>query len=372
VVELNRPVADPQKIKIEVTETVHGKRYKPYELGSSIAEFTNVQLEDVNRDQVAVTGGMSVLPGDRLYAFYPARDYGYGGVVTVRVTNDGVELARGQFNVRALPTLMTGFVVDRFSNPIPNLDVRLDDIQVTTQSNAEGVFSLGFGRVDATIPGGRHKLVINPGLKNRAYGVIEQWINLQDGRLNDLGVMSVPVLDPAEPFRHIAGGVASALLRGGDLEFDLSQASLVFPDGATGGDVHTDFYLGPSVGYPALSVGIPMISYGLQPMGIQVNGPFAVNFALPPIGDSGYIDDLPEYVLLIGLDPDALLLVPVGVGRVDKAQRRVRSARALEARRLDFIAMAPLPGASFQSLFSKFADGLVDLQTLTMAVEKSR
>ncbi len=372
VIELNRPVSDPTKIKIELTETVHGKRYKPYALGSSISEFTNVQLEDVNRDQEAVPGGMSFLPGDRLYAFYPARDYGYGGQVSVRILNDGAELTRSQFNVRALPTLMTGFVGDQFLNPIPELDVRLDDIQVTTQTNVEGVFSLGFGKAQDSIPAGRHKLVINPGLRNPSYGVIERWINLQAGRMQDLGVVSVPLLDAAEPFRRIAGGQASVLLRGGDLELDLSQASLLFPDGTTEGDVHTDLYFGPAVGYPAISVGIPLVSYGLQPMGIQVSGPFAANFALPPTGDSNYADALPDYVLLVGLDPEALQLVPIGVGRVDHAQHRVRSARALEARRLDFIGMAPLSGSSFQSLFSKFADGLVDLPTLTMALEKTR
>jgi hypothetical protein len=372
VIELNRPVADPKKIKIEVTETVHGKRYKPYALGASISEFTNVQLEDVNRDQAPVPGGMAFLPGDRLYAFYPARDYGYGGQVSVRILNDGVELARGQFAVRPLPTLATGFVADQFFNPVPELDVRLDDIQVTTQTNGEGVFSLGFGKAEVAIPPGRHKLVLNPGMKNPSYGVVERWIDLQAGRMKDLGVAAIPLLDAGEPFRRIAGGQASVLLRGGDVDLDLSRASLIFPDGTTEGNVHADVFFGPAVGYPAISVGVPLLSYSLQPMGIQVSGPFGVTFALPAGGNSNYIDVLPDYVLLVGLDPEALLLVPIGVGRVDREQRRVRSARALEARRLDFIGMAPLTGSSFQSLFSKFADGLVDLPTLTMALEKTR
>jgi hypothetical protein len=372
VLELNRPVADPKKIKIQLTETVHGKRYKPYESGSSFGEFTNVQLENVNRDQAPVPGGMSVLPGDRLFAFYPARDYGYGGQVTIRVSNDGAELFRGQFNVRALPTLISGFVADQFFNSIEGLEVRLDDVPVTTKSNVEGAFSFGFGRADAAIPPGRHLLILNPGLKNRSYGTIQHWVNTQAGRLEDVRVMPVPLLDSAEPFRRIRSNQASVLLRGGDLELDLSQASLAFPDGATEGDVHTNIFMGPSVGYQALKIATPFLTFGLQPMGIEVSGQFSVNFALPSPDGSNYLSALPDLVLLIGLDPDALMLVPVGVGRVDREQHRVRSARALDARRLDFIGMAPLVDPTLQALLSRFVDGDMDIRALTAALEGSR
>jgi hypothetical protein len=371
VVELNRPVADPTKIKIELLETVHGKRYKPLESGASFAQFTDVQLEDVNRDQQAVPGGMSHLPGDRLFVFYPARDYGYGGQVTVKVTNDGSELMRGQFAVRPLPTLVTGFVADQFYNPIDGLEVRLDDVPVNTTSNVEGVFSFGFGLADQAIPAGRHLLVINRGLKDRRFGTIHQWINAQAGRMEDLRIVPVPLLDASEPFRRIASNQTSVLLRGGDLELDLSQASLAFPDGAAEGDVHTNVFMGPAVGYPAIVVASPFLTYALQPMGIDVNGPFTVNFALPSPDGSKYIDALPDLVLLVGLDPNALAIVPVGVGRVDRSQRRVRSER-IEARRLDFIGMTPLVDPSLQSLFSKFVQRKVDLNELTMALEMSR
>lgn len=372
VVELNRAVSDPKKIKITLTETVHGKRYKPYESGSSFGEFTNVQLEDVNRDQAPVPGGMSVLPGDRLFAFYPARDYGYGGQVTVRVTNDGEELFRGQFNVRPLPTLVTGFVADQFYNPIQGLEVRLDDIAVTTTSNVEGAFSFGFGRAEAAIPGGRHLVVLNPGLKNRQYGTIHQWVNTQGGRLEDMRVVPVPLLDSSEPFRRIRSNQTSALLRGGDLEFELAQANLAFPDGAAEGDVHTNVFLGPAVGYQALKSATPFLTYALQPMGIEVSGQFSVNFALPSPEGSNYLSALPELVLLIGLDPDALMLVPIGVGRVDHQQHRVRSARPLAARRLDFIAMAPLIDPALQAMLSQFVDGKMDIRALTAALEAAR
>ncbi|HXK18283.1 MAG TPA: hypothetical protein VNG33_10800, partial [Polyangiaceae bacterium] len=80
----------------------------------------------------------------------------------------------------------------------------------------------------------------------------------------------------------------------------------------------------------------------------------------------------PDYVVLIGLDPKALMLVPIGVGRVDHAQHRVRSTRPLEARRLDFIGMTPLTNPSIQSLLSKFAAGDVDLNALIAALENTR
>jgi hypothetical protein len=371
-IELNRPIADARKLKIEVKETVHGQRYKQYRPGASVGEFTNLEMEAVDRDQATVPGGTSYLPGDRLFVFYPARDYGYGGQVSVRVLYDQTELLRSQFAVRAMPTLIAGFVADQFANSVSGIDLRLDEAAVTATTNSEGTFSFGVGKVDAAIPAGRHLLVINPGLRNRNYGTIQRWVNTQPGRMRDLGVIALPLLDPSEPFRRIASHQASALLRGGDVELDLSQSVLAFPDGANEGDVHTSYYFGPTVGYPAVTNASPMLTYGLQPMGIEVSGPFDVNFALPTPDGINYIEALGAYVLLIGLDPNALELVPIGVGRVDHAQRRIRSARPLEARRLDFIGMSPLLDPGLQSLLAHFADGKIDLNQVMIALEKQQ
>jgi len=38
---------------------------------------------------------------------------------------------------------------------------------------------------------------------------------------------AIPILNPNEPFRRIAGGQAQALLAGGDLQLNLSNADLL-------------------------------------------------------------------------------------------------------------------------------------------------
>jgi hypothetical protein len=235
---------------------------------------------------------------------------------------------------------------------------------VTTHTNREGAFSFGFGKYADSIPGGRHMLVVNPGLKNPKFGTIQQWAFTQEGRVKDLGVVRTPLLSPDEPFRRIVSGSEAHLL-GGRLVYDLRQASLVFPDGGSEGDVHAELLVGPAVGYRAQPLSIPFITYALQPMGVQVSGTPSVDFALPAeSGGATYLNALPNRVLLSGLDPRALEIVPVGVGHVDKENRRVRSEGALALERLDFLALTPLRSDAEQALLASYAAGTLSLQEL--------
>jgi hypothetical protein len=257
--------------------------------------------------------------------------------------------------------------------PIEGIEVRLAGIGVSTLTDREGGFKLGFGSFTDSIPGGRHLVVINPGRKASQYGVIEQWAYTQEGRRKELGVLQTPLLDKNEPFRRISSLSGPTPLLGGRVVYDLSQANLTFPDGAPDGDVHTQLLTGPQIGYRTQSISSPFFTFAIQPMGVQVAGPIAVEFALPEEREGRtYINALPERVLLSGLDPQALEIVPAGVGRVDKDARRVRSEGTLALSRLDFLTITPNRSAEAQRLMAEYAAGTLSLQTLVAGLQGSQ
>jgi hypothetical protein len=370
LIELSRPV-DPSELSVAVRETVHGKSYPELASGAGVADYTQLDLVDLNRDDAAVPGGVSYLPGDRVLAFYPTRQLGYGANVTVELVRQGSELMRSSFSVRPLPTLISGFVADQFLNPLEGMEVQLDGSGVSAFTNREGAFSFGFGKFADAIPGGRHLLVVNPGMRNKSFGTTAQWVFTQNGRLQDVGIVRAPLLGTAEPFRHIASSSQASLLNGA-LALDLTQATLTFPNGQAEGDVHAELVVGP-LAYASQPISVPFFTYALQPMGVAVAGTVTVDLALPEEqGNATYIDALPERVLLSGLDPRALELVPVGVGHVDKQARRIRSEGVLDLERLDFVSISPNPSAAAQKLLLDYAQANSTLPALVAGLEALR
>src|SRR5690606_8002512 len=101
------------------------------------------------------------------------------------------------------------------------------------------------------IPGGLHRVIFNEGMADRRYGTIEMFINAQTGRLTDVGVVRVPLLNPAVPFRLLSAGSPQVVLGNEFVKLDLSQADVMFADGQQSGLVHAQPMVGPRVGYPA-------------------------------------------------------------------------------------------------------------------------
>jgi hypothetical protein len=339
-VEFNRPI-DPARLAFEVTETAHGKQYAPTSPGADLMTLNVVRFVDIDRDAAPVPGGFSTVPGRQTFTFYPRREYGYGGKVSVRVSYEGEEVLRSSFDVRRLPTLVSGLVADQFLNPLVGVTVTLPDSGKSTVTDAEGAFGFGYGLVEEAIAGGTHRVVVNPGMVDRRYGTVEHRITLQPERRNEAGVLRVPLLNPQIPFSLLRSGDAHALLGEGGVALDLSSAQIVMPDGAPEGIVHAQPLVGLRVGYVTHPSAVPVLTYALQPMGIEVSGPIGVTLALPVVsGDDEYIDSLPDRVLLVGLNPDAAMIVPIGVARVDRAARRVVSEGPLAPERLDFLGIA--------------------------------
>ncbi len=358
----NKPI-DPARLTVTVHETAHGPGYASTAKGTQVIALNKIETVAIHRDHEPVPGHVSQFPGNTMAAFYAERDYAYGARVFATVTYDGVEIARTRFTIRPLPTLIQGFVADQFKQSLAGIEVALPDLNRTSITNSDGGYGFGFGdKAAATIPSGRHRAVINPNLKNRTFGTLEKWITVEKGRLNNADVEYLPILNPQEPFRRLESYAAQpALLADGDLTLQLANAELIFPDGQSQGDVHVQFLPTDQLGYPSLPSVIPHWAFSIQPMGVQVNGPVGITMTMPPLyGGHDYLTDLGDYVVLLGFDPNAMQLVPVGVGQVDEAARKVSSVGDVALQRLDYFGYA-LVNPDQQTILKQFIDGEIGL-----------
>jgi len=193
---------------------------------------------------------VSVMPGNAAVAFYPSADYAYNASINVQVTYDNQALEVFQFKVRPLPTFLQGFAADPLMQPIAHIDVLLPELNRRTTTNSEGSYTFGAGEsAQHSLPEGRHRIVFNPEMKNPLYGSIENFVTVEGGRLNKTGLTIVPIINKAEPFRLLSGGVNPVILAGGDLKLDLTNASVQFPNGRSRGNVHTQYMLRQNILY---------------------------------------------------------------------------------------------------------------------------
>jgi len=368
-VYFNKPV-DPQQLQIQVLETVHGLTYDTLEKGADITQLSQVELVEVHRDREPVPGGISQFPGNTMAAFYAQRDFAYGSTVYVDVLVNNEYLSRTSFTVRPLPTFIQGFVADQFMQPIAGIAVAIPELGRTATTDGNGSYGFGFGdKALETIPAGRYRGIVNPNLANRSFGTVERWINVEGGRLNSAGMTLLPILNPEEPFRHITSGQQAAVLAGGDLTLNLTEAGLVFPDGRVQGNVHVQFMKLEQIAYPSLPSATPNWAFAVQPMGVEVSGPVALTFAMPPLyGSHDYAAHIGARVILIGYDPAAMQLVPVGVGLVDADNKKVTSEGGAALERLDYLGYA-LVDAEKQEILERFAKGEISLRQMIGELE---
>jgi hypothetical protein len=362
----NRPV-DIAKLTVQVHETAFGFTYVDADpLGTDGIGAKGYQLETVNRSFEPVAGKLSVLPNHQIVGFYPERDFAYNGEVFLEVAYAGETLGRLRFTTRPLPTFVTGAVLDPFRQPVPDIEVALPGHSRRTRTDANGAFAFGFGdSAEQTLPGGRTELVLNPGMQDPRYGTRRQWVNLQGGRRNALGTLSLNAIDQQQPWVPLEGRGERVLLNGA-LKLDLSAADLQFPDSRREGDVQPQFMSYSQIPYPVEPLAVPLWVYALQPAGVEVEGPLVIDVAMPKLGQSyDYVPPDGSYVVMVGLDGASGRIVPMGAGQIRNL--RVVSVGASHYRRLDIIGYA-LAGPELQTLLGQYAEGQASLQELLRAL----
>lgn len=361
---------DSDLLQIQVLETAHGLTYGVLESGADITQLSRVELVEVHREREAVPGSVSHFPGNHMAAFYPDRDLAYGAEVFITVIYDGHELARSTFKVRDLPTFIEGFVLNSIGEPVEGIELTIAKLGLASRTDRDGAFGFGFKTPDAqNIPAGRYKLVVNPDLQNPRFGIVEQWVNAQQGRLNSVNPIRIPVLNPTIAFRRIGSG-ATAILAEGALTLDLAQAELRFPDLRNQGDVHTQMLQLHELSCGFWPYASPRWVFASQPAGIKISGTVGLTMAVPAInGGYGYLENWSAYVILVGLDEGSLTLAPMGIGRLDSDSKTVTSLKPVALERLDYIGYALMPFQCEPHLKS-YANDEIDMNRLILAIEQ--
>ena len=360
---------DINKLEVEVRETSHGLVWVNEDpLGTDITASKGTQLVTVSRDNALVAGELSILLGDNVAAFYPAGDLAYGAKVLVDIRYDGKSLSRYTYQVRDLPTFIEGVVMDQLNQPVSGVAVSLPAQGRTTVTADNGTYSFGFGDTAAqSLKGGQFDLVTNDNMSMASFGVDIRKVVIEQGHRNALGLTRLILLNVETPFQPLNNGQSSVVLANGELQLDLSNAQLTFPDGSASGNVHVSFVNTEHTNLIYMQATQPNWLYGLQSAGIKVSGNIGLQMNMPALyGSSAYIPENGSYVVLLGRDSESDTLVPVGVGQVENAV--VKSVGLVALTGLDYLAYAIITEPR-QPLLAEYANGERSLQSLIAALQ---
>jgi hypothetical protein len=328
-----------------------------------MTSMSQVEMVDIHRDLETVPGSLSYFPANSMVAFYPERNFAFGAKIYVTLTYNGEEFANTSFNVKPLPTFIQGFIADQFNEPIEGLIVSLPDLNLSTVTDKEGSYSFGFGD-EEVLPPGRFLARANPNMADPRFGSMEFYVKVESGRLNEMGVNNVAIINPQEPFRPISSGMSQAILAAGELTLDLSGAELTFADGRNSGNIHVQFMPVDEQPYGFIPGAAPQWVFHINPPAVKVSGDIEVRMKLPAmVGTYEYIEYIGDRVVLVGLDPHSLQIVPVGVGKVDVASRTVASEGLTAFQRLDIVGFS-LVDPDKQPLLESFSKNEMDLNEL--------
>ena len=365
----NKPI-DSNLLQVTLRETVHGLTYdlSGQKGANPITDGNTAKLIEVHRDLDPVTGGLSLLPGNRTVAFHPEQDFAYNADIFVDVVYNGEELKRFTFKVRPLPTHLLGFAADNLMQPIKGLEVTLPDLNRSAFTNNEGGFSFGFGdSAENTLPGGRQRIVYNPGRKNQLYGEIETWVNLEAGRLTQTELTVVPIINRDVAFQNIESGQLVFLAQS-DLILDLTHAELTFPNGRHQGDAQVQFMLRQHVPFRAQPSVAPHWLFAMQPGDVAVTAGAKATMTMPPLyGSYDYIPENDTLVLMVGFNNNTKQLIPIGLGRVQG--RQVITVGELQASHLNYLGYA-LKDAGAQTVMKQHESGEITFRQLIAELDR--
>lgn len=360
----NKPV-DVSELQISVYETAHGFTYEDQSIpGETGTHSKGHQLIQVHRDHESVSGGLSILPGETIIAFYPEQSLAYNADVFVELSYQGEEVYRGLFHTRTLPTFIEGGLMDQLQQPIGGMQIIIPALGRKTTTHANGTYSFGFGDSEAqSLPEGFYDIVFNPDMRDPRYSTISKEIRITGGERNHLGVSRLPLFDRTAGRNVISSGQSAVILAKGELTLDLSAATLHFPDARDQGSVQAQFMEFSQFAHRTHPDFTPFWAYSILPGGIDIEGTVQVDFQLPKLDDSyDYLPEEGSLVLLVGLNSATQHIEPVGVGEI--YNYRVRSLGEPEFNSLDYVGYVQLP-ADVSDLYQLYLDGEFGLRELT-------
>ncbi len=362
---------EKSRIQVSVTETAYGKSYVDNtEPGASLLEPKGAKLQQVNKVNAPVAGSLASLPGDHSYAFYPEQGFTYGANIKVEISVDGIELKRFSYDVRALPTLIDANVKDSFGNSVNNIKVSLTELNRHDYTNSDGTFAFGYLEGgEQNIPAGSYTVEINPNRDNPLYGNTIRHINVAAGRRNQLGIITLPVVNKQVPFTQVKSGQGNTLLANGDLKINFASANLTTPTGQDKANMQFSLLetsltgMGISPNTPALWV------FAGQPQGVAVTGDTPLEIkAASFYGSYQYLPADGDYLVLVGRDENNDMLDAVGVAK--RQGTWVRSTGEVQLNNLDYIGFARVHPDK-QAVLQQYAQGEIGLVQLKALLQTS-
>ena len=361
---------DPALLSVDVRQTLNGKSYvNTAEPGAMLTEQAGETLQPVNLNNEPVAGGVSVLPGNHSFAFYPQQPLAYGADVRVTVRYDGAELKRFSYRVRALPTLVDGALADAFGEELPGIRVALNPLGRQEVSGDGGIFSFGYlDSGEQNIPSGSYRLEINPGMENPAFSNLIRHISLNEGNRHDLGQFRLLPVNKDVAFNNLASGQSKVVAANGDVELNLSAARVDFGQGRSSGTVQVSLVPFEAVSAKVRGNLAPLWAYATLPQGITVSGDSAVRLKAPRLyGGYDYLPNEQEYMVLLGRAASSDELETVGVVR--RQGNWLVSEGPVALQQLDYLSVGRVH-FMLQPKMAAYAKGelaLVQLQAALMA-----
>jgi hypothetical protein len=348
-------------LQINITETASGEVYK---LGTQ-----GIIYDQINHSNKPVTGSLVFFPDNSTVSFNSHKGFINNSQISVEIICEDI-IINSAFSIRPQPTLIHGVVLNPLQKPIADISVEIPKLGRKTMTDNNGNFSIGIeDEVDKIIPSGNYRFIINNNLANKNYATFEFDADITRERFNRLSIIKLPILNSQTPFAQIISGQEEAILSGGNLILDLSQVTLSFQDGRNQGNIHTQLQKMNEFMYSGMLTMIPEWMYLISPGRINVTGNIGLTFKVPKINNNyDHLANIGERVILLGLSRETLMIMPIGVGKVNLLTKQIISQGRVNLKSLDYLGYK-IVGLEKQSAMELYADDKINIQTLIGILE---
>ncbi|MDO6762039.1 carboxypeptidase-like regulatory domain-containing protein [Agarivorans sp. 1_MG-2023] len=363
---------DLTKLEVKVLETLNGHTYVNNDApGTDFLQAKGYTLQQVFRNREPVDTNLALLPSATTAAVYPSSPLGYGATIEVEVVYAGKTLSRHQFTTRPLPTLITGAVSDQFNQTLAGIKVEVPALQLVTTTNADGGFAFGYqDSANESIAAGTYTLIVNRAMNTPGISEERYQLTVKSQRLNERGLLRVSQINTALPAEFISSGNANTVLAGGDVTLDLSNATVLFPEGFNNGHVYMQLAQLSTINAPIMPEFAPLWAFAAQPKDIQIEGLVGTRFKLPKYQESyDYLSFVGNYMMLVAYNSAKGVISPIGVAEITDTQHLI-TPLPVALSSLNYVGASWIPHEQ-QSLAEQVANGEASLIELTAAITQN-